>query len=398
MLCAFLAAYDLTNNPAYIHAAEYTFGSFTVPVSAGGVATFENDIAWYEEVADEGAPSSKILNGHISALAALWTFWKWTGDADVKHYLDIGIAAVRRDIALYDAGVISYYSQYPTNPRVFAPQGDYNTLHVQQLLWLYEITAEPVFLEYALCFASYDAPAWEITAAGSTDPVGHGPDNLFFQMGNKYWSHNKFPTWVQLDLGMPQVIEGLALFGHTANATPRDFQVFVSEDSEKWRLVLEKTENKKQFLIERFDPVPARFVKLVILNDNGNKNVALTGVAVLMEATVPMAVSDWQSFCRGNLPTRVFNYGWRIPESGWIVVDLGDNPQDIVIDMINFESQCSFSIFGTNDLKNFNAIALPEVQPTKDGFNITIHNVSSHHLKIKFIKGCKGGKLLIRRS
>jgi|FaiFalDrversion3_1042247.scaffolds.fasta_scaffold01524_2 hypothetical protein len=39
--------------------------------------------AWYEEVADEEAPSAKILNGHIAAVQALWTFWQWMGRAVV---------------------------------------------------------------------------------------------------------------------------------------------------------------------------------------------------------------------------------------------------------------------------------------------------------------------------
>ncbi|MGQ9765719.1 MAG: D-glucuronyl C5-epimerase family protein, partial [Armatimonadota bacterium] len=275
VLCVFLAAYDLSKEPQYLRAAELAYRSFIVPTSAGGVTTFSGDVAWYEEAADEVAPSAKILNGHIAALQGLWTFWKWTGRADVKRYLDLGIAAVKRDIALYDAGFLSYYSQYPTSPREYAPARDYNTLHTHQLLWLYEVTAEPVFLEFALRFAQYDTPGWEITVAGSTDPVGHGPDNLFFEMGSKYWSHNQFPTWVQLDLGEPQLIEGIVLFGYTPKSTPRDFQVFVSEDGNNWRLVLEKLGNEEQHIIQRFEPLLARLVKVVIQKDNGNNNVAL---------------------------------------------------------------------------------------------------------------------------
>ncbi|RKY92951.1 hypothetical protein DRQ15_00815 [candidate division KSB1 bacterium] len=324
ILCTFLAAYDLTGNLEYLRAAEYAFRSFVVPTSAGGVATFEGNTAWYEEVADEEAPSAKILNGHIAAVQALWTFWKWTGRANVRRYLDLGIAAVKRDIALYDAGFLSFYSQYPTNPREYAPARDYNTLHVHQLLWLYEVSGDPVFLKYALQFARYDAPGWEITTAGSTDPVGHGPENLFFQMFSKYWSHNQFPTWIQLDLKEPQLIEGVVLFGYTPKATPRDFQVFVSKDGKEWSLVLKKIGNEKQHIIQRFKPLFARFVKIVILKDNGNNNVALTGVAVLRKQAIPMAVCNWASFSSRNLPILVFGQGWKVPEKGWIIIDLGE--------------------------------------------------------------------------
>mgnify|MGYP005831307497 FL=1 len=399
VLCVFLAAYDLLNDPEYfLRAAEYAFRSFVVPASSGGVATFEDNTAWYEEVADEEAPSAKILNGHIAAVQALWTFWKWTGRVDVKRYLDLGIAAVRENIALYDAGFLSYYSQYPTSPRQYAPARDYNTLHTHQLLWLYEVTAEPVFLEFALRFARYDTPGWDITAAGSTDPVGHGPDNLFFGMYSKYWSHNQFPTWVQLDLGEPQLIEGIVLFGYTPKSTPRDFQVFISEDGNNWRLVLEKLGNEEQHTIQRFEPLLARLVKVVIQKDNGNNNVALTGVAVLRKHVIPMAVSDWASFSLGNLPTLVFERGWGIPEKGWILIDLGSTvPQGVIIELTGSVGNCVFTLSGGNKLGVFDVVTPSEAQATGGGWRMEIRDGVQRYLNGAFREGCKGGKLLIRR-
>jgi len=396
VLSVFLAAYDLTNDPHYLRAAEYAFRSFLVPASEGGVSTFENNVAWYEEVADYDAPSAKILNGHIAAVQGLWTFWKWTGREDVKRYLDLGVAAVKRDIATYDAGFLSYYSQYPTSPRIYAPAGDYNTLHVHQLLWLYDVTSESIFLNYALRFASYDSQRWNITTAGSTDPIGHGPDKLFFQMGSQFWSHNQFPTWVCLDLQEPKNIDGILIFGYTNKSTPRNFEVLISKNGLNWIKILESFNNTELYIIKRFEPVSARFVKLVIFNDNGNNNVALTGVAVLGSTAAPIAVSDWESFSSGNLPSRVFDKGWRIPESGWIVLDSGDsNPKDTFIDLIGCDSRCYFTILETDDLKAYSAVS-PDVSATKDGLNVALHNLSSRYLKIVFHKGCAGGKLTVR--
>ncbi|MDI9617166.1 MAG: D-glucuronyl C5-epimerase family protein [Methanothrix sp.] len=396
VLSVFLAAYDLTNDPHYLRAAEYTFRSFLVPASEGGVSTFENNVAWYEEVADYDAPSAKILNGHIAAVQGLWTFWKWTGREDVKRYLDIGIAAVKRDIATYDAGFLSYYSQYPTNPRIYAPSGDYNTLHVHQLLWLYDATEESIFLNYALQFASYDSPMWNITTAGSTDPIGHGPDKLFFQMGSQFWSHNEFPTWVVLDLHELREIDGIAVFGYTNKSTPRNLEVLVSKNGKDWIKILERVNNTEIQIIESFEPVLARFVKLVIFNDNGNNNVALTGFAVLGNARGSIAVSDWKSFSSGNLPAHVFGKGWNIPEIGWIVVYLGDPiPKDIFIKLEGCYRQCCFTLLETRDLKEYRTIS-PDVSATKDGLNIALHNLNSSYLKIVFHGGCKGGKLTVR--
>ena len=395
VLCVFLAAYDLTKNPEYYRAAECTFRSFLVPVSAGGVTTFEDNVAWYEEVANEVAPSSKILNGHISATQAIWTFWKWTGREDAKRYLDLGIAAVKRDLALYDTGFLSYYSQFPTSPRIYALKSGYNVLHVRQLLWLYDATADPVFLEYALRFAGYDSSVWNITTAGSTDPINHGPENLSFQMGGKYWSHNKFPTWVQLDLRESQVIDGIVFFGYTNRTTPRDFQVLVSDDGKKWSIISERTGNKEQYYVERFRPLQTRFIRLVILNDNGNNNTALTCVDVLREMVAPAAVSNWESFSSRSLPAHVFDVGWRSPENGWIVVDLAKTGQDVEVEMIGAGCKCPV-ILGTNDLRNFTALVLPTVHNTKSGLKIVLPSLSSRYLRIEFHDECKKGRLRIK--
>lgn len=397
VLCVFLAAYDLMSNPEYLRAVEYTFRSFIVPTSSGGVATFEGNSAWYEEVADEEAPSAKILNGHIAAVQGLWTFWKWTGRADVKRYLDLGIAAVKRDIALYDAGFLSFYSQYPTDPREYAPPGDYNTLHVHQLLWLYDISEEPVFLEYALQFARYDAPSWEIITAGSTDPVGHGPDNLFFQMYSRYWSHNQFPTWIQIDLGGLQLIDGVVIFGYTPKSTPRDFQVFASADGQEWQLVLDRLGNEEQHFTQHFEPLTARYVKIVILNDNGNNNVALTGVAVLRQHAVPSAVSDWRSFSAGNLPVLVFEQGWKVRDAQWIVIDLGSEvPQDIVIEITGVAGHCAFALLGSDELSFWKAITPRATQEIEGGQQVALGTLAQRYLKVEFREGCQGGKLVIR--
>jgi len=432
-LCAFLAAYELTSDAKYLHAAECAYHSFLVPASMGGVATFDNDVAWYEEVADVGANSSKILNGHIIAVQSLWTFWKWTGKWDVKQSLDLGIAAVKKDIPLYDAGFISYYGQYPEKNRKFAQPNGYNKLHVRQLVWLYELTGDPVFIKYALKFAGYDAPDWNITVSGSIDPIEHGPNNLLSYIGKKYWSDNQFPAWVQLDLKKPQVIKGVALIGYTNKTTPHDFQVFISDDGKAWRQILERSDNKDLRIVEHFDPVVARFVKVVLLsvsndsgdnklwqilkqlankemriadlfesaietiisNANDNNRVELIGVAVIRDDAVPMAVSDWESYKSGILPTDVFKTGWMISKDGWIIADLGDDPGEIGIKVLGSRNQCQFSILGSEDLTTFKPIALQAIEKTNDDLMMTLRDVGFRYLKVEFHEGCKGKKLRI---
>ncbi|MCS7305979.1 MAG: D-glucuronyl C5-epimerase family protein [Thermoguttaceae bacterium] len=395
--CVFLAAYDLLGDPEYLRGAEYAFRAFLVPCSAGGVATLEQGGVWYEEVADEEAPSAKILNGHIAALQGLWTLWSWTGRQDVKQALDQGIAAVKRDLPLYDAGFLSYYSQWPTQPREYAPARDYNILHIHQLLWLYGITDDRVFLDYALRFARYDWPGWKITTAGSTNPTSHGPENLFFQMYSRYWSHNQFPTWILIDLGQKQVVEGVVLFGYTAKATPRDFQVSVSEDRQTWKTVFEKTGNQEQHFIEKFPSVSARWVKVLISKDNGNRNVALTGVAVLTQRTEPTAVSDWQSFSAANPPIEVFGQGWKMPERGWLIVDLGPQAlHQLMLYFTDVRDSAVLACWESEDLVHWMPVGggfASQIQ----GREITLPICTRRYVKIDFYRGCKDGKLVVRK-
>lgn len=395
-LCVFLAAYDLTNDSMYLDAAECTFRSFLVPTWAGGVTTFENNVTWFEEVAGVDAPSSKILNGHIIAVQSLWTFWKWTGREDAKRYLDLGISAVRKDLALYDAGYLSYYSQYPDAPRRYADAGSYNWLHVRQLVWLYEVTGETEFLEYALRFSGYDSPGWNITTAGSNDPVLHGTDGLSFHKG-KYWSHSQIPTWIQIDLGTPQVIDGIAFHGPIIEDLPRDFQFFVSDDGENWKLIFERSRNSNQYYVERFEPMTARFAKLVISSVNNGSKATLSGFAVLRPETTPSAVSDWESIKFGQMPGRAFNVGWKIPRNGWLIADLGHSPCDLAVEVLKAKGQCSFSLLQSNDLKTFSAINLTALVQTDGGKKMALSGMNSRYLKIELHEDSKGGTLYIRR-
>ena len=141
--------------------------------------------------------------------------------------------------------------------------------------------------------------------------------------------------------------------------------------------------------------MPTRFVRLVVLDDNGNNNTALTGVAVLKEMAAPAAVSNWESFSSRNLPAHVFDVGWRSPENGWIVVDLAKTGQDVEVEMIGAGCKCPV-ILGTNDLRNFTALVLPTVHNTKSGLKIVLPSLSSRYLRIEFHDECKKGTLRIK--
>lgn len=390
----FLEAYEISQDLKYLRAAELSFRAFTVPVNAGGLATFENSRAWYEEVAEENAPSSKILNGHISALGGLWTFWECTGRRDIRKALDFGISAVKGDLKMYDSGFLSYYSQYPKDPPFFAPAHGCNTLHIHQLLWLYSITDDPVFLTYAIKFAGYDSPGFKISVAGSTDAKGHGPENLNMEMGSKYWSHNEFPTWIQIDLGAAQEVFGITILGYIAKAAPQDYDVLISLDGKEWATLLNRRGNREQFATEIFKAEKGRYLRIVIMNDNGNRNVALTGIGIHRRGGNPKAVCDWEGFSSGNKPALIFDSGWRVPKgTEWLVVDMVN--EGIKNTIFEYEGRLvpKISFFGSSDLKTFKPLQFRIMKPDTDKTNFFIDVDQFRYIKLNIEKGVKGGTL-----
>lgn len=391
VLTAFLMGYNLTREPKYLSAAEMAFRAFLVSTQFGGVSTFENGVAWYEEVAHESAPSSKILNGHISALQGLWVLGQGRGRKDVENHLKLGIKAVKRDLKFYDAGFISYYSPYPTD--CFAPAHSYNTFHVHQLLWLYDISSEPDFLYYALRFARYDDPGWLITTAGSTDPKGHGPKNLALEWGNKYWSHNQFPTWVQIDLGTINKIGAITIIGYIPKSTPKDYDILSSLDGKEWNLLIQRRGNTDQYPKEDFGFLKTRYIRLVILNDNGNNNVALAGLGIHCIPGNPTAVSDWQSYDLGNRPAWIFTSGWKVPAQGWLVADLARPKSKIVMEFKGAKSP-NLSFLGSNYLKTFRTLVFTKSKVIGRVL-YTINTDNYRYLKIDLSKATKGAILKV---
>jgi len=270
-------AYALTGKRVYLDTADQAFKAFLVDTQDGGVVTSVGaDVIFFEEVADQGAPSSKILNGFIAALPGLYDYWQCSGREDVKQAWDKGVRALRQSLPQYDAKFISLYDLHYKRP---AMRYGYNLVHVEQLIWLYEITQEPLFLEYALKFYCYEYYVpFTVTTKGSTDPENRGPQNLYLK--GSYWSHNELPTWVELDLGEVKEITKFGFFGYTDETTPKDYNLYFSMDGESWGTCLELRDNKERVHLVKIPHLKAQYIKMEVLEGNGYKGAALYGVTV----------------------------------------------------------------------------------------------------------------------
>jgi len=173
--------------------------AYDVPIDKGSVVTIDDEVTWIEEMADIKGRSYKVLNGHITGLSGILDFYEITGEKKWKSLYDRGVAAVKRDIPKFDAGFSSYYSLLmPSRVRPIAPLGNYNSLHVSQLLWMYEKTGDSLFLDYAMRFQAYENNSDVFTASSSIDAVRYGPSEVRAKYGNSYWSVGVFPAWFEI--------------------------------------------------------------------------------------------------------------------------------------------------------------------------------------------------------
>lgn len=278
-------AFVMTGDSKFHVAAEAAMRAYQTDIRNGGVVTKDGAVTWVEEVADPAGRSFKILNGHITALGGILDFYHVTREEEWKTVFDRGVAAVKRDLPKYDAGFTSWYSQDGVEGREIAARKDYNTLHVSQLLWLYEITGDSDFLRYASHFQAYDMNSDIYTALGSTDEKGHGPDQAKGTFGNAYWSHSQFPTWLEVTPPQSDVFKAFSVFGprKVDAAFPKDFLLMARHQGE-WKLLKVIEGNSARDVEIKFvPPVTADAFRLEILSDNGNHNVALQAAIPIRE-------------------------------------------------------------------------------------------------------------------
>jgi len=144
-------AYVLTGNTSYLDVAEKIVLAFGVEMSAGGVRYVDSSGVWYEECADEGAPSSKVLNGFLFSLLDLYECSFETNNSKGWAFFWEGVETISNNIYRYDSGSWSYYDLLYYSRATLG----YHKLHIEQLRTLYKLTDDEIFLYYSDKFQSY---------------------------------------------------------------------------------------------------------------------------------------------------------------------------------------------------------------------------------------------------
>ena len=297
-------------------------------LTEGGVATTDGPVTWFEEYPDPKGHSFKVLNGHITAVAGILDFYALTGEEKWKNLADRGIAAVKRDIAKYDAGFTTYYSADAPSLRPIAAIGQqYNSLHVDQMLWLYSISKDSSFLGWASRLQAYELNRDVYTANHSIDPVTNGPSQARALYGSAYWSDGTFPTWLEIKLPEVASLSGFWIDASGQQAAPRDFSISAKMDGE-WRTIEEIKGNTGTRRVIKFQSeVVTDTVRLNIADDNGNHTVAIQAAMPIRATPQFAAITNDCNYLTGG---GSYNYDLAMDDDprtsmvvycpGWVVI------------------------------------------------------------------------------
>lgn len=151
-------AYAVTNDTRYLAAANKAAKLFDMDARDGGVRNILFGVPWYEEYPT--TPGSFVLNGFMYSLIGLYDLSRAVAqqsDADAHRLFKQGMESLKKLLPFYDTGSGSVYDLRHVTLRV-APnlaRWDYHTVHVYQLLWLFNIDKDEFLKETAERWTSY---------------------------------------------------------------------------------------------------------------------------------------------------------------------------------------------------------------------------------------------------
>jgi hypothetical protein len=152
-----LRGYQITKDKKYAELAEKALIPFTKAVDDGGVTSYTEWGAFYEEYTS--TVPTLVLNGMIFSLCGIYDFVRvFPNNKIAKELFEQGIKTIVNILPEFDLG---YWSRYNLCTAAWHPDIDpatitYQKLHVTQLQMLYELTGEDIFRKYVEIFSKQD--------------------------------------------------------------------------------------------------------------------------------------------------------------------------------------------------------------------------------------------------
>ena len=149
-----IKAHEITQDLRYLIAAKSLLNAFFIEVEDGGITYKDspNDW-WYEEYAsnEKSAKISRVLNGMLFTVLALYDYYKYTNDADAILLFDKGVNSIKKELSKYNNNGYSYYDL------LGHPSGKYHQTHVILTKKIYDLTGESIFNQYSELWKNYNS-------------------------------------------------------------------------------------------------------------------------------------------------------------------------------------------------------------------------------------------------
>lgn len=165
---AFCYAFHQSKDSSYLQQARTLIKGFYLPIQEGGFTYKEPNGWWYEEIADAGLQTPRILDGHIYAIWGVRTYWLQTKEDSAAKVMNLGLNALKYHLPGYDAGNGKIYYDVSHKPA----DKKYRKILLSQMKQLYEATGDEAFLNYYNKWSAADKKPYVLKVIGERNISG----------------------------------------------------------------------------------------------------------------------------------------------------------------------------------------------------------------------------------
>ncbi len=150
----FARAYNITGDSHYLEISVKLLNSFKLPLKKGGfVASTKYGVYFLQY---NFLPQHYILNVHMITMQGLYDCYKYLRSSYAYSMFQGGLKTTKNMIKLYDSGKWTYYALDGSKfKHGLLNSESYHRVHVTMVKWIYQVTGDNYFLQYALKWNNY---------------------------------------------------------------------------------------------------------------------------------------------------------------------------------------------------------------------------------------------------
>lgn len=148
---AFTYAFQQYQDSQYVAKAKLLVNGYFLAIQDGGFTYKEPTGWWYEENADTGLITPRILDGHIYAISGLQVYTKVVKDDSAQLLVQKGLQSLKHQLPSYDAGNGNIF--YNADKKLADKK--YHRILTRQMKQLWETTGDDVYQQY---YQRWNAP------------------------------------------------------------------------------------------------------------------------------------------------------------------------------------------------------------------------------------------------